>query len=200
LMGLLASLVLTNEAWRLPASTAGLWMLGVMGRTKETSDGKFQRGRIMGYLEANPGCHFRAVMSALDLSNGQAAHHLRVMEQEQQIWRKKDGRLVRLYPLNGQMHPDTPDDDLPVPPLSPDPSSLQGRILSLLDDDGLMGDFPTQADLARRLERSQQLVSHHLRTLERYGLVEKRKMGVRQRYVLTREAVFLLERTEGQQR
>ena len=200
LMGLLVSLVLTNEAWRLPASTAGLWMLGVMGRTKETSDGKFQRGRIMGYLEANPGCHFRAVMSALDLSNGQAAHHLRVLEQEQQIWRKKDGRLVRLYPLNGQMHPDTPDDDLPIPPLSPDPSSLQGRILSLLDDDGLMGDFPTQADLARRLERSQQLVSHHLRTLERYGLVEKRKMGVRQRYVLTREAVFLLERTEGQQR
>jgi DNA-binding MarR family transcriptional regulator len=200
MMGLLVTLFLTNESWRLPASTAGLWMLGIMGRTKETNDGKFQRGRIMGYLEANPGCHFRAVMSALNLSNGQAAHHLRVLEQEEQIWRKKDGRLVRLYPLNGRLHPGTKDDDLPIPPLSPDPSSLQGQILSLLDDDGLMGQFPTQSDLARRLERSQQIISHHLRTLERYGLIEKRQMGVRQRYVLTREAVFLLERGEGQRR
>lgn len=198
-IGLLVGLVLTNEGWRLPASTAGLWMLGLMGRTKETSDGRFQRGRIMGYLEANPGCHFRALMNALDLSNGQAAHHLRVLEREERLWRRQDGRLVRLYPLMPGMHPETPDEDLPVPPLSPDPNSLQGRILALLDDDGLMGDFPTQADLARRLERSQQIVSHHLRTLERYGLVEKRKMGVRQRYVLTREAVFLLERGDGQQ-
>ncbi|MGB1610126.1 MAG: biotin/lipoyl-containing protein [Ilumatobacteraceae bacterium] len=134
-IGLLVGLVLTNEGWRLPASTAGLWMLGLMGRTKETSDGRFQRGRIMGYLEANPGCHFRALMNALDLSNGQAAHHLRVLEREERLWRRQDGRLVRLYPLMPGMHPETPDEDLPVPPLSPDPNSLQGRILALLDDD-----------------------------------------------------------------
>ena len=77
-----------------------------------------------------------------------------------------------------------------------DPNSLQGRILTMLDDDGLMGDFPTQAELARRLERSQQLISHHLRTLQKYGLVERRKMGVKNRYKLTREAVFLLETSD----
>ncbi|GIS27465.1 MAG: hypothetical protein CM15mP128_2240 [Methanobacteriota archaeon] len=38
-----------------------------------------------------------------------------------------------------------------------DPNSLQGRILTMLDDDGLMGDFPTRAELAPRLEQSQQL-------------------------------------------
>lgn len=200
ILGLLVTAFVTNETWRLPASTAGLWLFGLIGRTKETSDGRFQRGRIMGYLEANPGCHFRALMNALGMSNGQTTHHLRVLEREEQIWRRKDGRLIRLYPLTRDLHPGIADDQLPVPPLSMDPNSLQGRILTMLDDDGLMGDFPTQAELARRLERSQQLVSHHLRTLERYGLVEKQKMGVRSRYVLTREAVYLLERTDTERR
>jgi predicted transcriptional regulator len=123
-----------------------------------------------------------------------------VLEREEQIWRRKDGRLIRFYPMTRDLHPGIAEDQLPVPPLSMDPNSLQGRILTMLDDDGLMGDFPTQAELARRLERSQQLVSHHLRTLERYGLVEKQKMGVRSRYVLTREAIYLLERTDTERR
>ncbi|MAP79329.1 MAG: hypothetical protein CL980_05390, partial [Euryarchaeota archaeon] len=92
-----------------------------------------------------------------------------------------------------QLHPNTNEEDLPVPPLSPDPKSLQGKILNLLDQDGGLGQFPTQAELASRLEKSQQLISHHLRTLQKYGLVERRKMGVKNRYKLTREAVFLLE-------
>ena len=183
----------TNEGLRLPATAAGLWLFGLIGKTHETTDGRYQRGRLMGYLTANPGCHFRALMNALDMSNGQITHHLRVLEGEEHVWRKSDGRLVRFYPLTNQLNPSTRDEDLPIPPLSPDPNSLQGKILNLLDQDGGMGEFPTQAELAKRLEKSQQLISHHLRTLQKYGLVERRKMGVKNRYKLTREAVFLLE-------
>jgi predicted transcriptional regulator len=183
----------TNEALRLPATMAGLWFLGLLGKTHETTDGRYQRGRLMGYLTANPGCHFRALMSALEMSNGQITHHLRVLEAEENVWRKNDGRLVRFYPLTNQLHPNTREEDLPVPPLSPDPNSLQGKILNLLDQDGGLGQFPTQAELAKRLEKSQQLISHHLRTLQKFGLVERRKMGVKNRYKLTREAIFLLE-------
>jgi len=170
-----------------------LWFLGMVGRTHETTDGRYQRGRLMGYLTANPGCHFRALMAALDMSNGQITHHLRILESEEAIWRRKDGRLVRYYPLTNTMNPGMSQEELPVPPLSPDPNSLQGKILTLLDADGPMGEFPTQAELAKRLEKSQQLVSHHLRTLQKFGLVEKRKMGIKNRYKLTREAIFLLE-------
>ena len=84
-------------------------------------------------------------------------------------------------------------DDLPIPPLSPDPKSLQGKILTLLDDEHQFGQFPTQSELANKLAKSQQLISHHLRTLQKYGLVEKRKMGIKNRYKLTKEAIFLLE-------
>lgn len=193
LLSLFVVAAVTNEGLRLPATAAGLWFLGLLGKTHETTDGRYQRGRLMGYLTANPGCHFRALMSALDMSNGQITHHLRVLEAEEHVWRKNDGRLVRFYPLTNQLHPNTREEDLPVPLLSPDPKSLQGKILNLLDHDGGLGQFPTQAELAKRLEKSQQLISHHLRTLQKYGLVERRKMGVKNRYKLTREAVFLLE-------
>ena len=193
LLSLLFTFVLGNESLRIPTTAAGLWFMGLLGRTHETTDGRYQRGRLMGYLTANPGCHFRALMAALDMSNGQITHHLRILESEEGIWRRKDGRLMRYYPLTNSLYPSMNEDDLPVPPLSPDPNSLQGKILSLLDQDGPLGEFPTQAELAVRLEKSQQLVSHHLRTLQKFGLVEKRKMGLKNRYKLTREAIFLLE-------
>jgi DNA-binding MarR family transcriptional regulator len=193
ILSLIFIVAASNESLRIPSTLAGLWFLGLLGKTHETTDGRYQRGRLMGYLTANPGCHFRALMAALDMSNGQITHHLRILEAEENVWRKKDGRLVRFYPFTNQLHPNMIDDDLPVPPLSPDPNSLQGKILSLLDEDGQLGGFPTQAELAKRLEKSQQLISHHLRTLQKYGLVERRKMGVKNRYKLTREAIFLLE-------
>jgi len=193
LLSLMFIVAASNESLRIPSTLAGLWFLGLLGKTHETTDGRYQRGRLMGYLTANPGCHFRALMAALDMSNGQITHHLRILENEENVWRKKDGRLVRFYPFTNQLHPNMIEEDLPVPPLSPDPNSLQGKILSLLDEDGQLGGFPTQAELAKRLEKSQQLISHHLRTLQKYGLVERRKMGVKNRYKLTREAIFLLE-------
>lgn len=195
-LSLLVGLIATNESWRIPTTSAGLWLLGLIGRTSETSDGRYQRGRLMGYLTANPGCHFRALMAALEMSNGQITHHLKVLENEEMIWRRPDGRLVRFYPFTTNLHPGLIEEDLPLPPLSPDPNSLQGKILRLLDDDGVMKKYPTQSELAHRLDRSQQLVSHHLRTLQKFGLVEKHKSGVRNRYRLTREAVFLLDTTE----
>ena len=197
LLSMLGFAAFNNEALRVSVTLSGLWILGLMGRTSETTDGRFQRGRLMGYLTANPGCHFRALLSALDMSNGQLSHHLRVLEQEESLWRRKDGRLVRYYPLTNNLHPMLEDEDLPVPILAPDPLSLQGKILLVLDQDGEMGDFPTQSELAKRLDKSQQLISHHLRTLEKYGLIEGRRMGMRNRYKLTKEAMFLLETNEA---
>ena len=193
ILGGLILFVGNTESLRIPTTTAGLWLLGLVGKTHETSDGRFQRGRLIGYLTANPGCHFRALMAALSMSNGQITHHLRLLENQELIWRVNDGRFVRYYPLNNSLYPGMNPENLPVPLLSPDPKSLQGKILTLLDDEHQYGEFPTQSELAKKLEKSQQLISHHLRTLQKYGLVEKRKMGIKNRYKLTKEAIFLLE-------
>ena len=136
-------------------------------------------------------------MAALDMSNGQLTHHLKLLENEERLWRRKDGRLVRYYPSSVSM--DTPEDLLPIPSLSPDPNSLQGKILKLLDYDEQLETYPTQSELAERLARSQQLISHHLRTLQKYGLVEKKRMGLTNRYKLTKEAQFLLNNSDSKE-
>jgi DNA-binding MarR family transcriptional regulator len=189
-LSLMTLLYLGNTEWiRIPALQVGLGLVGMVRRTGE-HDGEYQRGRIMGYLTANPGVHFRALLGALGMSNGQLTHHLKHLQREEKIWRRKDGRLVRFYPASIQSTLN--EDELPVPLLTPDPNSLQGKILRLLD--ATENDIVnlSQKELAVRLEASQQLVSHHLRTLEKFGLVEREKVGMRYRYQLTREAIFLV--------
>ncbi len=191
LMGLL---YLGNTEWiRIPAIQFGIGLVGMV-RKNNQRDGEYQRGRIMGYLTANPGVHFRALLAALSMSNGQLSHHLKYLENGDQIWRRKDGRLVRFYPTTIQSTLN--DDELPIPLLTPDPNSLQGKILRLLD--ATENDIVnlSQKELSVRLEASQQLISHHLSTLQKFGLVEREKIGMRYRYQLTREAIFLVNSSE----
>ena len=128
------------------------------------------------------------------MSNGQLAHHLKVLEDQELLWRRRDGRMMRYYPSTVDQLLD--GENLPVPLLTPDPNSLQGRILNLLDATGNDIVNLSQKELSDRLESSQQLISHHLKTLEGYGLIERDKVGLRYRYRLTREAIFLLESTD----
>ena len=186
-------LFVANTEWiRIGVLNGGLALIGMVRR--RDYDGDFQRGRVVGYLVANPGVHFRALLAALDMSNGQLAHHLKVLEETEMIWRRRDGRMMRYYPSTIDSKLD--ENDLPVPLLSPDPNSLQGRILDLLDATGNDIVNLSQKELAVRLESSQQLISHHLKTLEAYGLIERDRVGMRFRYRLTREALFLLESTD----
>ncbi len=192
LLSLCLVFVLNTEWMRIAALNGGLAIIGMVRR--RDYDGEFQRGRVVGYLVANPGVHFRALLGALDMSNGQLAHHLKVLEDQELLWRRRDGRMMRYYPSTVNQMLD--DENLPVPLLTPDPNSLQGKILSLLDATGNDIINLSQKELSDRLKSSQQLISHHLKTLENYGLIERDKVGLRYRYRLTREAIFLLESTD----
>lgn len=192
LLSLCLVFVLNTEWIRIAALNGGLALIGMVRR--RDYDGEFQRGRVVGYLVANPGVHFRALLGALKMSNGQLAHHLKVLEDQELLWRRRDGRMMRYYPSTVDQLLD--GENLPVPLLTPDPNSLQGRILNLLDATGNDIVNLSQKELSDRLESSQQLISHHLKTLEGYGLIERDKVGLRYRYRLTREAIFLLESTD----
>ena len=192
LLSLCLVFILNTEWIRIAALNGGLALIGMVRR--RDYDGEFQRGRVVGYLVANPGVHFRALLGALNMSNGQLAHHLKVLEDQELLWRRRDGRMMRYYPSTVDRLLD--EENLPVPLLTPDPNSLQGRILNLLDATGNDIVNLSQKELSDRLESSQQLISHHLKTLEGYGLIERDKVGLRYRYRLTKEAIFLLESTD----
>jgi predicted transcriptional regulator len=193
LLALLAGALVQVEWIRLPATKYGLFLLGMVRKNKERG-GEYQRGRIVAYIELHRGIHFRALLAALDMSNGQLTHHLSVLEGDEAIWRRKDGRKVRYYPAS--IDSSTSNDDLPVPVLTPDPNSLQGRIMQILDihENEILN--LSQKELSDKLETSQQLVSYHLKSLENWGLVEKERVALRYRYRLTDRALILLNSTE----
>ena len=177
------------ESIRMPLSRWG-WIFAVGAVRRKPRDGAYQRGRIIGYLQANPGVHFRALLNALDMSNGHLAHHLRVLEERELIWKRRAGRRVLIYPST--IPQNLTEDELPVPVFCPDPSSTQGKIISLLvGDEHSIGRSMTQRELSIRLDASQQLVSHHLRTLQRYGLIDHDRRGVRNVYFPTAQARML---------
>tara|TARA_B100001750_G_scaffold248049_1_gene276383 strand:+ start:645 stop:3290 length:2646 start_codon:yes stop_codon:yes gene_type:complete len=193
LLAIIASALVQVEWIRLPATKYGLFLLGMVRKNKEKG-GEYQRGRIVAYIELHRGIHFRALLGALDMSNGQLTHHLSVLEGDETIWRRKDGRKVRYYPAS--IDSSASNDDLPVPVLTPDPNSLQGRILQILDihENEILN--LSQKELSDKLETSQQLVSYHLKSLENWGLVEKERVALRYRYRLTDRALILLNTTE----
>jgi predicted transcriptional regulator len=191
--GMIAILVgmVTKVEWiRMPATKYGMLLIGLVKRSKDKG-GEYQRGRIVAYIELHSGIHFRALLAALSMSNGQLTHHLSVLVNDERIWRQKDGRKVRFYPAS--VNPHTPPEELPVPVLTPDPNSLQGRILQMLDihENEILN--LSQKELSVKLETSQQLVSYHLKSLEQWGLIEKEKVALRFRYRLTDRALLLLD-------
>lgn len=193
LLALIAGAVTQVEWIRLPATKYGLALLGMVRKTKE-SGGEYQRGRIVAYIELHRGIHFRALLGALQMSNGQLTHHLSVLESDERVWRRKDGRKVRYYPASIDSR--TANDDLPVPVLTPDPNSLQGKILQILDihENEILN--LSQKELSDKLETSQQLVSYHLKSLVDWGLVEKERVAMRYRYRLTDRALILLNSSD----
>ena len=58
----------------------------------------FTRGQIFGYIQANPGTHYNAIIQDLRLHNGVGAYHLSVLEREGFIRSLRDGIYKRFYP------------------------------------------------------------------------------------------------------
>lgn len=77
----------------------------------------YTRGRIMGYLQANPGENFQSIKEFLDLNNGNLAYHLKVMEREGFIKSVRSGIYKHFYPMGTKVK---------------NPISLQEEILAVL--------------------------------------------------------------------
>lgn len=58
----------------------------------------YTRGKIHGYILANPGDHYNSIRKTLGIPNGSFAYHLRVLEREGVIKSRRDGVYKRFYP------------------------------------------------------------------------------------------------------
>lgn len=130
----------------------------------------YVRGKIHGYVLANPGDHYSSIRSALELTNSSLAYHLRVLEKEELIKSRRDGMYKRFYPKGAKL----PDDG--GSPFSP----IQERIVEVIrETPGIC-----QKDIASLLGVSSSTVSYHITKLVRRGLITSKRRGMRTAYYI----------------
>ena len=122
-----------------------------------------KRGMIRGAIASDPGIHYSELLRRLDMSNGNAAHHLQTLEREGLIWSRNDGRLKRFYPAGMKLA------DVPV-----NLNRLQTAIFETLrEHDGL-----SKSELARALEASFPTIHRHVARLAAMGVVRLERRGL----------------------
>jgi len=116
----------------------------------------YLRGKIHGYIIANPGEHYNAIKDQLEVTNGALSYHLRVLEREGYIRSRMDGIFKRFYPA-----------DMKLPTTQRNISSFQEVILTIVkNNQGL-----SQKDIAKRIGASSQVINYHVKILEDSGLI-----------------------------
>ncbi len=162
-----AAAVLGTEIGRYGAFKALVFPLYSRLKKEEVLD-HFVRGQIYGYIVSHPGQHYNLLRQDLRVTNGTLAHHLRTLEMMGFIKSARDGVFKRFYPVEVSI-PQSKGVKL---------SDLQMSILDLVRGGG----GPSQAEIAARLDVTQQTVSYNLRTLSREGAIRMEKDGRNIRY------------------
>jgi predicted transcriptional regulator/uncharacterized membrane protein len=116
----------------------------------------YLRGKIHGYIIANPGEHYNAIKEQLNVTNGALSYHLRVLEREGYVRSRMDGIFKRFYPA-----------DMKLPTTQRNISSFQEVILTIVkNNQGL-----SQKDIAKRIGASSQVINYHVKILEESDLI-----------------------------
>lgn len=144
-----------REAWRWSALGMLAPLYTRLSR-KRTLDHE-ARQTLLRLVTAEPGIHYSALKRRTGLNTGALVHHLRALEREGYVTSRREGPLRRFYPTHA-----------PAPPPAPSGTTtpVQARVLALLDERPM-----TQREMAERLDLSQQGLNHHVKTLERKGLL-----------------------------
>lgn len=132
----------------------------------------FTRGKIYGYIVANPGDHYNSIKKALELSDGSFSHHIHILEKEGIIKSARDGTYRRFY--------------LPGMKVQDNGGSLKRSQLLIIDS---IKETPgiSQKDIASILGVSSATVNYHLKELIKLGIVKAERVGMRMRYYVNSE-------------
>jgi predicted transcriptional regulator len=134
----------------------------------------FVRGQIYGYIMSHPGEHYNHIKHKLEVTNGTLSHHLRALEFQGYIKSHRDGTYKRFYPTDMKI-PRTKGIKL---------SDLQLCIVDAIrQSPGI-----SQKEIAAREGISQQSVSYNLSVLERMGILDSYREGIRKNYYISSDS------------
>ena len=141
----------------------------------------YLRGKIHGYIIANPGEHYNAIKEQLDVTNGALSYHLRVLEREGYIRSRMDGMYKRFYPS-----------EMKLPRSTHRISSFQEVILTIVKNNHGV----SQKDIARRIGVSSQVINYHIKLLEDAGLIQVDRTRRKSRVYATDTPAGVVDTTE----
>jgi predicted transcriptional regulator len=154
------------------ASLLGLLVPLYTKLKKEEILDQFTRGKIYGYILANPGDHYNSIQKTLDIPNGTFAYHLHVLEKEGYIKSTRDGMNRCFFPANMR----TPTQERTLR------ASQRLIVERILEKPGI-----SQREIATSMGVSSSTVSYHVRGLLDLGVVETERKGMRLKYYINRE-------------
>jgi eukaryotic-like serine/threonine-protein kinase len=126
----------------------------------------YTRGKIHGYIIANPGDNYNSIRDALELSNGIVAHHLHTLEREGLVQSMRDGMYRRFFPANAKL-----------PPEDEGHFNIQKRIVAVIrDNPGI-----SQKEIAQKVGVSSPTVNYHVSVLSTARMIRVEKFGRRTR-------------------
>jgi DNA-binding MarR family transcriptional regulator len=179
-----------NAWWAATVATATAGSIGTMAVVGSTEVGKYKflsylvplytrlkkdeildhyvRGKIHGYILANPGDHYNSIKKTLGISNSSFAYHLSVLEREGVIKSRRDGIYKRFYPS-----------EMRIPENGGLKESQRIIIETIKESPGI-----SQKDIATMLGVSSSTVNYHLQDLIKDDIVITKRFGMKVRYYL----------------
>ncbi len=113
------------------------------------------RKRIYEYIRENPGYHYRAILTDLELSMGVLTYHLNRLEKAQYIKSRQDGMYRRFYVRSTKTE------------MRFFLSDIQESILSVIkENQGI-----SQSKIANEINVSRKVVNYHVGILDKAGLI-----------------------------
>ncbi|UCH90105.1 MAG: winged helix-turn-helix transcriptional regulator, partial [Thermoplasmata archaeon] len=160
-LGIIAGVIIGGTEWGWYAFASLVIPLYVRYSRKHILD-NFTRGKIYGYIIANPGDHYNSIKTALKLKNGALAYHLKTLEREELIKSQSDGNYKRFYPY-----------EMSVRNRTKKLTTMRQNILDhIIEQPGI-----TQSEISEKMGVSHQAISYHLRPLVQLGAVNIEKKG-----------------------
>ena len=130
-------------------------------RQEEVLDSHTRAG-ILGYIRANPGCHYNLIKQDLNIHNGTLVHHLETLERNQYIKSARDGVLKRFFPGDQKIPSGrfylNPTQESMVEYIKANPGSSMGQLI-------------------KALYLQQHIVRYHLKILREANLIRVEQDG-----------------------
>jgi len=124
----------------------------------------FERGRIYGFIENNPGTYYTELMKNLGIGNGTLSHHLYMLEKMNMIKSRQEGIIHRAFFITSMQYPDGEQFRF---------TTLQSDIMKLIKENNGI----SEKEIVSKLGEKQQTVNYNIKMLQRKNIIRLEQRG-----------------------